>query len=154
MAAAEPAFPTLPTRPTLLALPAFPAFNSSPQDVVELQLLREVAARSASFFQAASQLQGLRSVLCDTLDVVRSLRRHMGSLDGDLYSAAVGVAALQRRRGNLTRALDVTKVRGSGLGGWRRVLYVWWSRWVCCGGVSRRRVLLARKAVAGVLLEL
>ncbi|KIZ01614.1 hypothetical protein MNEG_6350 [Monoraphidium neglectum] len=80
-------------------------------DVVELQLLREVAARSASFFQAAGQLQGLRGVLQDTLDVVGSLRRHVGGLDADLYRAAVGVAALQRRRGNLEQALDITKAR-------------------------------------------
>lgn len=76
-----------------------------------MQLLKEVAARSTSFFRAASQLQGLRSVLCDTLDVVGSLRRHVAGLDGALYSAAVGVAALQRRRGSLVQVLDVTKVR-------------------------------------------
>lgn len=86
-----------------------------PQDVVELQLLREVAARSASFFQAASQLQGLRGVLCDALGVVGALRKHVGALDADLYSAAVGVAALQRRRGNLAQALEITKVRSGAI---------------------------------------
>jgi len=89
-----------------------PPYPHPHQDVVEVQLLREVAARSTSFFQAASQLQGLRGILCDSLDVVRSLRRHVTGLDGALYSAAVGVVALQRRRGNLVATLGVTKALG------------------------------------------
>ncbi len=47
------------------------------QDVVEGQLLREVAARSSSFFRAASSLQHLRGVLTNTIEGVRSLRQQV-----------------------------------------------------------------------------
>lgn len=80
------------------------------QDVVEVQLSREVAARSASFFQAASQLQGLRANLSGALDALRRLRAHIAALDGGLYSAAVGVAALQARKARLADALEIAKV--------------------------------------------
>lgn len=81
------------------------------QDNVEVQLLKEVAARSASFFQAASSLQHLRSVLGGALDQVKALRQQLGELDEQTYSAAVTVAELQHRRKNLVAVLTVTKVR-------------------------------------------
>lgn len=81
------------------------------QDTVELQLLREVSARSGSFFQAAASLQHLRTVLGDALEHVRGLRGSLKALDSDSYAAAVTVKALQRRRGNLGVVLDIAKVR-------------------------------------------
>jgi hypothetical protein len=78
--------------------------------VVEVQLLKEVAARSSSFFQAASSLQHLRGVLGDSLGHVRNLRQALSSLDEAMYSTAVLVKALQHRRCNLVDVLDITKV--------------------------------------------
>jgi hypothetical protein len=44
---------------------------------VELQLLREIAARSASVFEAAGSLQALRTVVSDSVDHVQALQQQV-----------------------------------------------------------------------------
>ena len=44
------------------------------QDVVETHLLRDIAARSENFFQAASVVQDLRGVLARSYMQVKALR--------------------------------------------------------------------------------
>ncbi|KAF6266668.1 Vps54-like protein-domain-containing protein [Scenedesmus sp. NREL 46B-D3] len=78
-------------------------------DVVELQLLREVASRSDSFFQAAASLQHLLGMLGDSVGSIRSLRRSLAESDEHMYSTAVAVKGLQARRSNLQATLDITK---------------------------------------------
>jgi vacuolar protein sorting-associated protein 54 len=89
---------------------------SRAQDVVELQLLREVAGRSSSFFQAASTLQGLQGRLSEAVGCIRGLRQELAEADTNMYSTAAAVKGLQARRENLQDTLDITKV-GRG-GGW------------------------------------
>jgi len=81
------------------------------QDVVELQLLREVASRSSSFFQAASSLQVLQQQLSECVGCIRGLRQELAEADKHMYSTAAAVKALQARRENLQDTLDITKVR-------------------------------------------
>jgi hypothetical protein len=77
---------------------------------VELQLLREVAGRSDSFFQAAASLQHLLGMLGDSVGSIRGLRRCLAESDEQMYSTAVAVKGLQARRSNLQATLDITKV--------------------------------------------
>jgi hypothetical protein len=79
---------------------------------VELQLLREVAGRSDSFFQAAASLQHLLGMLGDSVGSIRGLRRSLAESDEQMYSTAVAVKGLQARRSNLQATLDITKVGG------------------------------------------
>jgi len=44
---------------------------------VEVQLLKEVAARSVSFFTAAASLQQLRAMLGDTVGAVKAIREQV-----------------------------------------------------------------------------
>lgn len=93
------------------ALTPIPAPHLGPlQDVVELQLLREVSIRSSSFFQAASTLQGLQAHLAQAVGCIQGLRQELAAADVQLYSTAAAVQALQARRDNLQDTLDITKV--------------------------------------------
>ncbi len=47
------------------------------QDIVETHLLRDIAARSENFFQAASVVQDLRGVLARTYVQVKTLRQEV-----------------------------------------------------------------------------
>lgn len=47
------------------------------QDAVEIHLLRDIAARSENFFQAASVVQDLRGVLARTYTQVKALRKQV-----------------------------------------------------------------------------
>lgn len=96
--------------PPLLLLPPLPPLLLL-QDVVELQLLREVASRSSSFFQAASSLQVLQQQLSECVGCIRGLRQELAEADQHMYSTAAAVKALQARRENLQDTLDITKVR-------------------------------------------
>lgn len=87
------------------------------QDVVELQLLREVASRSSSFFQAAATLHHLQHNLSDTVASIRALRRSLAEADAQMYSTAVGVKGRQARKDNLQATLNITKVPGGQGGG-------------------------------------
>uniref|UniRef100_A0A383V506 Vacuolar protein sorting-associated protein 54 n=1 Tax=Tetradesmus obliquus TaxID=3088 RepID=A0A383V506_TETOB len=78
-------------------------------DVVELQLLREVASRSESFFQAAASLQQLLGLLGGSVASIRGLRRSLAQSDEQMYSTAVAIKGLQARRSNLQATLDITK---------------------------------------------
>eukprot|EP00775_Hariotina_reticulata_P013694 gene13694-13816_t len=78
-------------------------------DVVELQLLREVAGRSTSFFQAAAGLERLLTELGGCVGTIKGLRRSLSAADEDMYSTAVSVKALQARRSNLQATLAITK---------------------------------------------
>lgn len=48
------------------------------QDVVETNLLKEIAARSDSFFEAAVYVQDLRGALHRTYHAVKDLRSQVG----------------------------------------------------------------------------
>jgi hypothetical protein len=90
-------------------------------DVVELQLLREISARSSSFFEAAGSLQALRTVVSDTVAHVQQLQNQVETMDKAVFKAAADVTKLQRRRRNLAEALALAKVGGGRLplGTWR-----------------------------------
>ncbi|KAL6764938.1 hypothetical protein V8C86DRAFT_3022064, partial [Haematococcus lacustris] len=99
-------------------------------DVVESELMREVAVRSSRVFQAAGDvsivhqqlLPGGHAVsqpaagaplsssppqqLCGALGGVRGLRHHLHTVDASTYACACNVVALQSRRGALAAALD------------------------------------------------
>mmetsp|Transcript_10458 Transcript_10458/g.22439 ORF Transcript_10458/g.22439 Transcript_10458/m.22439 type:complete len:1189 (-) Transcript_10458:119-3685(-) len=78
-------------------------------DVVETQLMREIAARSKNVFEAAGALHDLHKSLCGTLDHIRVLRGHMSEVDEATYSAALSIAQLQRRRKNLVDSVNLLK---------------------------------------------
>jgi Vacuolar-sorting protein 54, of GARP complex len=78
------------------------------QDVVELQLLREVAGRSESFFRTAEGTQELLAQLSSSAACVRSLRASLATADEQLCSTAARVTALQARRRNLAAVLDIS----------------------------------------------
>ncbi|KAL3152085.1 hypothetical protein ABBQ32_001192 [Trebouxia sp. C0010 RCD-2024] len=74
---------------------------SSDLDVVETHLLRDIAARSENFFQAASVVQDLRGVLARTYIQVKALRKQIRLLNEEVLEAAVTVQRLLQRRANL-----------------------------------------------------
>ncbi len=80
--------------------------------MVELQLLREISARSSSFFEAAGSLQALRTVVSDTVAHVQQLQAQVETMDKAVFKAAADVTKLQRRRKNLAEALGLAKVGG------------------------------------------
>ena len=55
------------------------------QDIVETHLLRDIAARSENFFQAASVVQDLRGVLARTYVQVKALRQEVRALQTQSY---------------------------------------------------------------------
>ncbi|KAJ9524559.1 hypothetical protein QJQ45_024148, partial [Haematococcus lacustris] len=76
------------------------------QDVVESELMREVAVRSSRVFQAAGDVSIVHQQLCGALGGVRGLRHHLHTVDASTYACACNVVALQSRRGALAAALD------------------------------------------------
>ncbi|KAJ9524433.1 hypothetical protein QJQ45_019485 [Haematococcus lacustris] len=75
-------------------------------DVVESELMREVAVRSSRVFQAAGDVSIVHQQLCGALGGVRGLRHHLHTVDASTYACACNVVALQSRRGALAAALD------------------------------------------------
>jgi hypothetical protein len=118
-----------------------------------MALLKEVAARSASLFQAATSLSALRGQLGGALEGVRGLRGSLRGLDSDLAAGGVAVVGLRARGDNLNATLSITQVRlgnvcvwggggeevvrddvctGSGDGVWRQDWRVEGRRWGVC----------------------
>lgn len=80
------------------------------QDIVELQLLCEVASRSESFFQTAASLQDLLAMLGGSVSSIRQLRQTLATADEQMCSTAGAVKSLEARRGKLQETLEITKV--------------------------------------------
>eukprot|EP00850_Spirogloea_muscicola_P016997 SM000142S00511 [mRNA] locus=s142:81828:87360:+ [translate_table: standard] len=70
-------------------------------DLVEVHLVREISARSSSFFDALAQLEGLHAAVAATCSRVASLRGTVGALHADLAGSAAAVQALGQRRADL-----------------------------------------------------
>eukprot|EP00891_Asterochloris_glomerata_P002136 jgi/Astpho2/2136/Aster-x1055 len=79
-------------------------------DVVETYLLREIAARSDNFFEAAGVVQDLRGAVGRAYEDVKALRRTVTGLDEEFLEAVVQVQRLQRRRRNLKTVLQKLQV--------------------------------------------
>ena len=62
------------------------------QDIVETHLLRDIAARSENFFQAASVVQDLRGVLARTYTQVKGLRQQVSCSSAFLGRVAPSLA--------------------------------------------------------------
>eukprot|EP00798_Chlamydomonas_sp_ICE-L_P027701 gene27701-7343_t len=75
-------------------------------DIVETQLMHEIAARSQNMFEAAAGLQDLHRTLCGTLTHIKDLRRHISKIDDATFTSALAVVNMQQRRKNLTEALE------------------------------------------------
>eukprot|EP00884_Botryococcus_braunii_P007920 jgi/Botrbrau1/17129/Bobra.0157s0028.2 len=79
-------------------------------DVVETQLLAEIAVRSDHFFEAAAVVQDLGVLLGGAYSRVHALRERIHALDEDVLKAALDVQRLQRRRANLVAVAEKLKV--------------------------------------------
>ncbi|GMH40324.1 hypothetical protein BSKO_08228 [Bryopsis sp. KO-2023] len=79
-------------------------------DIVETELLNEIAARSDSFFEAAESLQSLRMSMAETLEEIRGLRHGMDIVNSGLCERARKVQTLNRRRENLKEAVEMLQV--------------------------------------------
>ncbi|EFJ41568.1 hypothetical protein VOLCADRAFT_107628 [Volvox carteri f. nagariensis] len=75
-------------------------------DVVETQLMREIASRSRAIVAAGNCVHDLHNRLSNTLTHIKRLRENVSDMDDVTYSAAVHVAQLQRRRNNLTATVE------------------------------------------------
>lgn len=80
------------------------------QDVVETELLNEIAARSDSFFEAAESVQSLRFSMAETLEEIRSLRSGMESVNAGLCERARRVQMLSSRRDKLSGVSTLLQV--------------------------------------------
>ncbi|XP_062185218.1 vacuolar protein sorting-associated protein 54, chloroplastic-like [Phragmites australis] len=70
-------------------------------DVVEAHLVREIALRSDSFYEAQGRLRGLDGEIVTAVGRIRELREVVRVLTGDLVGAARQVQELNVMRGNL-----------------------------------------------------
>lgn len=70
-------------------------------DVVEMHLVREIALRSDSFFEAQGQLQGLNGEIVEACGRIRGLKETIRILTGNLVGSARSVKELNATRGNL-----------------------------------------------------
>jgi vacuolar protein sorting-associated protein 54 len=70
-------------------------------DVVEQHLVREIALRSESFYEAQGRLRGLDGEIVTTVGRIRELREVVRVLTGDLVGAARQVQELNATRDNL-----------------------------------------------------
>uniref|UniRef100_A0A0E0KN79 Vacuolar protein sorting-associated protein 54 C-terminal domain-containing protein n=1 Tax=Oryza punctata TaxID=4537 RepID=A0A0E0KN79_ORYPU len=70
-------------------------------DVVEARLVREIARRSQSFYEAQGRLRGLDGEIVAAVGRIRELREVVRVLTGDLVGAARQVQELNATRGNL-----------------------------------------------------
>ncbi|KAG0525063.1 hypothetical protein BDA96_06G023400 [Sorghum bicolor] len=70
-------------------------------DVVEAHLVREIALRSESFYEAQGRLRGLDGEIVTAVGRIRELREVVRVLTGDLVGAARQVQELNATRGNL-----------------------------------------------------
>uniref|UniRef100_J3LW17 Vacuolar protein sorting-associated protein 54 C-terminal domain-containing protein n=1 Tax=Oryza brachyantha TaxID=4533 RepID=J3LW17_ORYBR len=70
-------------------------------DVVEAHLVREIARRSESFYEAQGRLRGLDGEIVAAVGGIRELREVVRVLTGDLVGAARQVQELNATRGNL-----------------------------------------------------
>ncbi|XP_052151999.1 vacuolar protein sorting-associated protein 54, chloroplastic [Oryza glaberrima] len=70
-------------------------------DVVEAHLVREIARRSESFYEAQGRLRGLDGEIVAAVGRIRELREVVRVLTGDLVGAARQVQELNATRGNL-----------------------------------------------------
>lgn len=80
------------------------------QDIVEGELLNEIAARSDSFFEAARSLQELHMSLEETLEHIAELRTRMASVDRITCAKAARVKKLHVHRANLKEVTDIVQV--------------------------------------------
>ncbi|KAJ4974524.1 hypothetical protein NE237_007698 [Protea cynaroides] len=70
-------------------------------DVVELHLVKEIALRSDSFFEAQGQLQDLNARIVEACGRIRELKETIRLLDLDLVDSARQIQELNATRGNL-----------------------------------------------------
>lgn len=70
-------------------------------DVVEMHLVREIALRSASFFEAQGRLQGVDSEIVTACSRIRQLRETVKVLTTDIVGSAKQIQELNDTRGNL-----------------------------------------------------
>ncbi|XP_078166620.1 VPS54 isoform X2 [Carex rostrata] len=70
-------------------------------DVVEVGLVREIALRSESFYDAQERLQGLDGEIVEACGRIRALKETIRALTGDLVGSARQVQELSDTRGNM-----------------------------------------------------
>lgn len=80
------------------------------KDVVETELLNEIAARSDSFFEAAESLQDLQKSMGDTLFQIQRLQVQGHHIDEGMCSRAEQIQSLSRQKRNMEATLDVLKI--------------------------------------------
>ncbi|GIL88845.1 hypothetical protein Vretifemale_16775, partial [Volvox reticuliferus] len=78
-------------------------------DVVETQLMREIASRSRAIVAAGNCVHDLHNRLSATLAHIKQLRENVSDMDDVTYSATVRVAQLQQRRNNLSATVERVK---------------------------------------------
>ncbi|KAL2623879.1 hypothetical protein R1flu_008124 [Riccia fluitans] len=70
-------------------------------DLVEVHLVKEISARSDSFFEALRQLEVLNGRIIEACNQIRVLQETVKLLDGDLVESASQIQSLGSRRDNL-----------------------------------------------------
>ncbi|KAL3677642.1 hypothetical protein R1sor_027590 [Riccia sorocarpa] len=70
-------------------------------DLVEVHLVKEISARSDSFFEALRQLEDLNERIVQACDQIRLLQGTVKLLDGDLVESASRIQSLGSHRDNL-----------------------------------------------------
>lgn len=81
-------------------------------DLVEVHLVKEIAARSDSFFDAQGELEGLNGKILQTCDQIRALQGTVQLLDTDIVDCARRIQSLSGRRNNLLALHQKLKLIG------------------------------------------
>jgi vacuolar protein sorting-associated protein 54 len=78
-------------------------------DLVEVHLVKEISARSDSFFKALDQLEDLNSRIVGSCDQIHELQATVNVLSENLIEPARRVQSLEMRRHNLLALIEKLK---------------------------------------------
>ncbi|XP_024532479.1 vacuolar protein sorting-associated protein 54, chloroplastic isoform X2 [Selaginella moellendorffii] len=79
-------------------------------DVVEVHLVKEISARSESFFEAQKQLEDLNERMLEACQQMKELKSTVRLLENDLVGSATQVHTLSRQRENVLALHDKLKL--------------------------------------------
>ena len=105
-------------------------------DTVEVQLVREISSRSASFFEALEMLEDLNRGIVDTCDRIRSVRTVVDALDSDLLESSRRIHRARTCRGNLLaihHKLKLVAYVQQAMATLKLVARIWKGKCVCVG---------------------
>lgn len=78
--------------------------------MIETELLNEIAARSDSFFEAATTLQELRICIINTVSQIKRLRNSIQEVDRGVCDTALYVQKKVKRRDKINKTIETLQV--------------------------------------------